>query len=148
MMDYIYASGTTYVVPYLSPLIIALVTRASMCLSARPPFRIGMAWTVRRSPSIIGRRLPMADNAPLLFSPRLGGLFPVNAAAPKAMQAITGKVRVEHKQTRGNTRRMTLYWDTHSTGAAYLPKLQGRDQMAQTQPHNNMKHRPRHHRAI
>src|SRR3546814_6210517 len=117
MMDYIYASGTTYVVPYLSPLIIALVTRASMCLSARPPFRIGMAWTVRRSPSIIGRRLPMADNAPLLFSPRLGGLFPANAAAQQAMQDITRKVRVEIKPTPGNIPRLALCFTTLSKAA-------------------------------
>src|SRR3546814_14777501 len=74
-----------------------------------------MAWTLCRSPSIIGRRLPMADKAPLLFSPRLGGLFPANAAAQKAMQDITGKVRVEIKQTRGNMRRMAR-WDERRVG--------------------------------
>src|SRR3546814_685718 len=76
-----------------------------------------MAWTLCRSPSKIGRRLPMADKAPLLFSPRLGGLFPANAAAQKAMQDITGKVRVEIKQTLGNMRRMALYWAILSTAA-------------------------------
>src|SRR3546814_5918495 len=88
-------SGTTDLWRYYAPLITTWVTIASICLAARPPFIIGMAWTLCRSPSIIGRRLPMADKAPLLFSPRLGGLFPANAAAQKAMQDITGKVRVE-----------------------------------------------------
>src|SRR3546814_4670453 len=95
----------------------------SICLAARPPFSIGMAWTLCRSPSIIGRRLPMADKAPLLFSPRLGGLFPANAAAQKAMQDITGKVRVEIKQTRGNMRRMALYWAILSTAAPILSNM-------------------------
>src|SRR3546814_9196858 len=79
-----YASGTTDLWRYYAPLITTWVTIASICLAARPPFSIGMAWTLCRSPSIIGRRLPMADKAPLLFSPRLGGLFPANAAAQKA----------------------------------------------------------------
>src|SRR3546814_12306956 len=87
-----------------------------------------MAWTLCRSPSIIGRRLPMADKAPLLFSPRLGGLFPASAAAQKAMQDITGKVRVEIKQTRGNMRRMALYWAILSTD---LGRASFRDRVCQ-----------------
>src|SRR3546814_4622586 len=75
------------------------------------------------SSDLIGRRLPMADKAPLLFSPRLGGLFPANAAAQKAMQDITGKVRVEIKQTRGNMRRMALYWAILSTAAPILSNM-------------------------
>lgn len=52
----------------------------------------------------------MADTPPLLFQRRLGGLFPANPAAEQAMQAIDGKVRVELKSMRGNTRRNALYW--------------------------------------
>src|SRR3546814_7968326 len=91
-----------------------------------------MAWTLCRSPSIMGRRLTMADKAPLLFSPRLSGLFPANAAAQKAMQDITGKVRVEIKQTRGNMWRMALYWAILSTAAPILLNMIVSDQLEVT----------------
>lgn len=52
----------------------------------------------------------MSDTPPLLFIRKLGGLYPANQPAEEALQAITGKVRVEIKQTRGNARRNALYW--------------------------------------
>lgn len=52
----------------------------------------------------------MADEAPLLFERRLGGLFPANPAAEQALAAVDGKVRVKITRTRGNNRRIALYW--------------------------------------
>src|SRR3954464_12203712 len=52
----------------------------------------------------------MADEAPLLFERRLGGLFPVNPAAEKALAAVSGRVRVKITRTQGNNKRIALYW--------------------------------------
>ena len=52
----------------------------------------------------------MADTAPLLFDRRLGGLFPANPAAEQALAAVDGRVRVKITRTKGNNRRLALYW--------------------------------------
>lgn len=52
----------------------------------------------------------MSDDPPLLFERRLGGLFPSNPAAEQALANVTGKVRVKITRTRGNNRRIALYW--------------------------------------
>lgn len=52
----------------------------------------------------------MADTAPLYFERRLGGLFPANPAAEKALSAVVGKVRVKMTRTTGNNKRIALYW--------------------------------------
>lgn len=52
----------------------------------------------------------MADTPPLIFTPRLGGLFPANPAAEAAMAAVSGQVRVKITRTRGNNKRIALYW--------------------------------------
>jgi hypothetical protein len=52
----------------------------------------------------------MADEPPLIFERRLGGLFPANPAAEKALAAVTGKVRVKITRTQGNNKRIALYW--------------------------------------
>lgn len=52
----------------------------------------------------------MADEAPLFFERRLGGLFPTNPAAEQALAAVTGKVRVKLTRTQGNNKRLALYW--------------------------------------
>ena len=54
----------------------------------------------------------MADEAPLIFARRLGGLFPANDAAERAMQAIAyaTPVKVKITRTRGNNKRIALYW--------------------------------------
>lgn len=62
----------------------------------------------------------MADQPPLMFQRRLGGLFPANPAAEKAMQAIEGQVRVELKSMRGNARRNALYWACLGVAAPML----------------------------
>ena len=52
----------------------------------------------------------MADEAPLIFERRLGGLFPTNPAAEKALAAVQGRVRVKITRTEGNNKRIALYW--------------------------------------
>jgi hypothetical protein len=52
----------------------------------------------------------MADAPPLLFERRLGGLFPSNPAAEKALGAVSGRVRVKITRTQGNNKRIALYW--------------------------------------
>jgi hypothetical protein len=52
----------------------------------------------------------MADEAPMIFERRLGGLFPTNPAAEKALAAVQGRVRVKLTRTQGNNKRIALYW--------------------------------------
>jgi hypothetical protein len=52
----------------------------------------------------------MANEVPLIFERRLGGLFPANPAAEQALAAVTGKVRVKLTRTHGNNKRLSLYW--------------------------------------
>lgn len=52
----------------------------------------------------------MADEPPLFFERRLGGLYPACPAAEKALGAVQGKVRVKITRTQGNNRRIALYW--------------------------------------
>ena len=52
----------------------------------------------------------MADEAPLFFERRLGGLFPACPAAEKALSAVNGRVRVKITRTQGNNKRIALYW--------------------------------------
>ncbi len=52
----------------------------------------------------------MADEAPLIFEPRLGMLSPVNPAAREAMEAIQGRVSIKVSGMRRNQRRRGLYW--------------------------------------
>jgi hypothetical protein len=52
----------------------------------------------------------VAEEVPLLFERRLGGLFPTNPAAEKALAAVSGRVRVKITRTQGNNKRIALYW--------------------------------------
>lgn len=52
----------------------------------------------------------MSETAPLFFEKRLGGLFPACPAAERALAATDGRVRVKITRTRGNNRRLALYW--------------------------------------
>ncbi len=68
----------------------------------------------------------MSDKPPLLFERRLGGLFPANSAATEALQAISGRVRVDIRQTHGNVRRNGLYWACLNVAAPILSdKIEG-----------------------
>ena len=57
----------------------------------------------------------MADEAPLIFHARLGGLFPVNMAAKEAMKGIDGQCVVKVTRATRNQRRRSLYWCVAST---------------------------------
>lgn len=62
----------------------------------------------------------MADEAPLFFERRLGGLFPACPAAEKALNAVQGRVRVKLTRTQGNNKRLALYWITLGIAAPML----------------------------
>lgn len=52
----------------------------------------------------------MADEAPLFFERRLGGLFPANGTAEQALSSVNGRVRVKITRMQGNNKRIALYW--------------------------------------
>lgn len=62
----------------------------------------------------------MADEAPLFFNARLGGLFPDNAKAEEAMREIKGRVAVKITGGKANQKRRGLYW---SVAALVVPLL-------------------------
>jgi hypothetical protein len=65
----------------------------------------------------------MADEAPLIFERRLGGLFPANPAAEQALSSVTGKVRVRITRTQGNNKRLSLYWVVLGLAAPMLEEV-------------------------
>lgn len=67
----------------------------------------------------------MADEAPLIFGQRLGGLFPVNAAAKEAVKAIQGQCTVKIAKANRNQRRRSLYWVVASIVAGLLNDQHG-----------------------
>jgi hypothetical protein len=56
----------------------------------------------------------VADETPLFFTVRLGGLFPANVAAEEAMSEIKGRVSVKISGGKANQRRRGLYWSVAS----------------------------------
>lgn len=67
----------------------------------------------------------MADRSPLLFTPRLGGLFPANAKAQAAMRETQGTVSVSITGGRPNQRRRGLYWAVAALVVEVLNDLHG-----------------------
>jgi hypothetical protein len=65
----------------------------------------------------------MADETPLFFERRLGGLFPACPAAERALSAVQGKVRVKITRTQGNNKRIALYWITLGIAAPMLDEV-------------------------
>ena len=65
----------------------------------------------------------MADEAPLFFERRLGGLFPACPAAEKALAAVNGRVRVKITRTQGNNKRIALYWIVLGIAAPMLDEV-------------------------
>lgn len=63
------------------------------------------------------------DAPPLLFDRRFGGLFPANPAAEKALAAVSGRVRVKITRTRGNNKRIALYWVVLGIAAPMLDEV-------------------------
>lgn len=83
----------------------------------------------------------MADIAPLIFECRLGGLFPANPAAEKALSAIVGKVRVKMTRTTGNNKRIALYWIVLGIAAPMLSERCEGDAIDDTMLHRILKDR-------
>jgi hypothetical protein len=90
----------------------------------------------------------MADKVPLYFEKRLGGLFPACVASNDALTNVQGRVRVEIKQTRGNTRRNGLYWAVLSMCAPMLSdKIEG-DALTVDMLHKILKDRAGKYRTV
>ena len=83
----------------------------------------------------------MADKPPLFFSKKLGGLFPACKASQDALAAVTGRVRIEMRQTRGNVRRNGLYWACLSLCAPMLSERMEGDALTVEMLHNILKDR-------
>ena len=67
----------------------------------------------------------MADEAPLYFETRLGGLFPASAKAEEAMREIRGRVAVKITGGKANQRRRSLYWSVAALVAPLLNEAHG-----------------------
>jgi hypothetical protein len=65
----------------------------------------------------------MADEPPLFFDRRLGGLFPANPAAEQALANVNGRVRVKITRTQGNNKRIALYWIVLGLAAPMLDEV-------------------------
>lgn len=83
----------------------------------------------------------MAETAPLMFRRHLGGLYPANPTAERALSAIEGPVRVEIKRSRGNQGRMALYWIVLGKVAPSLSALCEGDAIDEAMLHRILKDR-------
>ncbi len=83
----------------------------------------------------------MAETAPLMFRRHLGGLYPANPAAERALAAVDGTVRVEIKRSRGNQGRLALYWIVLGKVAPTLSALCEGDAIDETMLHRILKDR-------
>lgn len=85
----------------------------------------------------------MSETAPLLFRKHLGALRPANPAAEKALAAIDGNspLRIEIKQTRGNSGRMALYWIVLAKAAEALSDIVDGAALDDTMLHTILKDR-------
>ncbi len=83
----------------------------------------------------------MSDAPPLMFARRLGGLYPANPDAERALSQIEGVVRVELKRTRGNSRRLALYWIVLAKVAPVLSQMCEGDQLTSKMLHRVLKRR-------
>ncbi len=64
-----------------------------------------------------------ADEAPLIFSRKLGMLAPANQAASEALRAIDGNVVVKITKANRNQRRRSLYWSVAAVVAKALSDM-------------------------
>lgn len=85
----------------------------------------------------------MAETAPIMFKPHLGGLYPANPAAERALASLdrNAPVKVEFKRTRGNQGRMALYWVVLAKAAPALSSLCDGDALDETMLHRVLKDR-------
>lgn len=99
-----------------------------------------MASVRSRSLGRCGRVL-VADQPPLFFIKRMGGLFPACPAAERALAAVDGKVRAKLTRTQGNNRRMALYWIVLGIAAPMLSERCEGDAIDDTMLHRILKDR-------
>lgn len=83
----------------------------------------------------------MADEAPLFFERRLGGLFPACPAAEQALAAVDGRVRVKITRSQGNNKRLALYWIVLGIVAPMLSERCEGDALDDTMLHRVLKKR-------
>jgi hypothetical protein len=83
----------------------------------------------------------MADEAPLFFERKLGGLFPASASAEKALSAVVGRVRVKITRSTGNNRRIALYWIVLGIAAPMLSERLDGDAIDDAMLHKILKDR-------
>jgi len=85
----------------------------------------------------------MAETAPLMFKRHLGGLYPANPAAEKALAALdkSTPTKVEIKRTRGNQGRMALYWIVLAKAAEALSDICSGDALDDNMLHRILKDR-------
>ena len=85
----------------------------------------------------------MSDKPPILMRPRLGGLYPANPAAEKALAALdrNAPVKIEFKRTRGNQGRMALYWIVLGKVAPSLSAICQGDALDEAMLHRVLKDR-------
>lgn len=85
----------------------------------------------------------MADTAPIIMRKHLGGLYPASPAAEKAMAALdaSGPVRIEIKRTRGNNRKLSLYWIVLAKAAPLLSEMCEGDAIDENMLHRILKDR-------
>lgn len=83
----------------------------------------------------------MAEQPPLYFTKRLGALFPACPAAEKAVAAVEGRVRVRITSSRGNDKRMALYWIVLGIAAPMLSEKCEGDALDDTMLHRVLKDR-------
>ena len=76
-----------------------------------------------------------------MFVRKLGMLAPANADAERALSHIEGHVRVEFKRTRGNNRRLALYWAVLASVAPILSDMCEGDALTSSMLHRVLKRR-------
>ena len=85
----------------------------------------------------------MAEQPPLMFRPHLGGLYPANPAAERALASLdrNAPVKVEFKRTRGNQGRMAVYWIVLAKAAPVLSDMCQGDALDEAILHRVLKDR-------
>lgn len=74
--------------------------------------------------------------------------MPANEAARKAVESITGNVRVDIRQTRGNVRRNSLYWAILAVAAPILSERIEGDPLDENMLHRILKDRKGLYREV
>lgn len=85
----------------------------------------------------------MAEQPPLMFRPHLGGLYPANPAAERALASLdrNAPVKVEFKRARGNQGRMAVYWIVLAKAAPVLSDMCQGDALDEAMLHRVLKDR-------